>query len=420
MSKTQGEFSWNEKKGNPRVKNKFIIFIILLILFILWYILYNTYLLNTVDRNSYVVLVKWNAKLNESLLVKDIKNKLFVWDTVRTIWETSLAVLEWWDGSVTRLWWNSDVKIDELYVSKDISEINIWFKILSGKSWSNIISFLWEWSYFKEEFRDSVAAVRWTIFNLDLSKDYLIVQDHKLNLLTPNWEELLIEQNSPINIKSFSFIQLEEFIRKIKDVEWEKLNIQNDSQLLAWLKQQIQDNLDELIEFRNLDIKDSIASIRDKEKVYKRLLSDYQKLNFVDSQDSELFKLKLELKDILLKIASDKNKEKLINTTLYDFQDIVDNNNYENIGSVLDILSENKEFIPEIDFKKYFKNGIMSEELQNILKSEWDKLKIIFWETFNKTMLNPLDSVKKLEEKGTQLINNALDSWLEKINNLID
>jgi len=126
-----------------KIKNKFIIFIILIIVSIVWFWIINSFSDKKINRDSYVLLINWNATLNSVPLKKETRKLLTVWDTVRTIWNSALAVLEWWDGSVTRLWWNSSVKIDDLYLSDNLDTINISFELLKWKSWSTVISFLW-------------------------------------------------------------------------------------------------------------------------------------------------------------------------------------------------------------------------------------------------------------------------------------
>jgi hypothetical protein len=122
--------------------NKFIIFVILGIIWITGVTLYSSFF-NSPSRDSFVILLNGKAMLNQKMLEWDTRNKLQVWDSLRTIWEKSLAVIEWWDGSVTRLWGDSRLTIGELRVSDNLWKINISFELLNGKTWSNVISFIW-------------------------------------------------------------------------------------------------------------------------------------------------------------------------------------------------------------------------------------------------------------------------------------
>lgn len=404
----------------PKIKNKFIIFVILIITLILSIWIFQSFYKKNVDVDSYVILLKWQAILNSDLLELNNKQLLSVWDTVRTIWKSSLAVLEWWDGSLTRLWGDSSIKIEELYVSNDIWTINIWFKLLSGKSWSNIISFLWEDSYFKEFFRDSEAAARWTIFAVDLNNDYLSVTDHKVELIN-NWKTVVVEEKKPFNIRTFKFIDLEKFITELKDNAWESINAKIDEEFFAWLKTKLSNDINELNKFRDIDIVTVLNNPEKKEELYNKLLWDYQKFNFIKSDDKELFTTKLELKEKLVKLADDKNKNILIENTLYDFKDIISKKEYSNIGLVTWLLSDNKEFLWNIDFKEYFTWNVIPEDLKNILKDDLGDLKNIFWENFidwfNIDFNINLDDITN---KWDALIQGALDNWLEKIDNLIN
>lgn len=79
-----------------------------------------------------------------------------------TTFEKSAATIFWPDGSITRLAEKSSISIDEIRVRKDLSQIRIRFKLQSGKTWSDIIRFLTEGSYFTETYGDTnyAATVR--------------------------------------------------------------------------------------------------------------------------------------------------------------------------------------------------------------------------------------------------------------------
>lgn len=360
-----------------KIKNKFIIFIIIIIISIIWFGVYNSYF-NNIDRDSYVLLVDWNATLNSLSLKPNEKEIINVWDTIRTLWNSSLAILEWWDGSVTRLWWNTTVKIDNLYLSKNLDTINIKFNLLSWKSWSNVISFLWSESYFKQEFSETVAAVRWTIFDVDLTNDYLYVIDHKVTLTKSDWEQIEVLQNKPINLTNFDFISLEEFLSKFKDKAWEKLNNWFDINLLKSLEEQVTSDLNELINIDDLNI-DKVLDSSDlkKEELYNKILTDYQKLNFIKSDNEVLFKKKIELKEALIKLSSDENKQMLMQNTFYDFNNIIDSKNYDNLDILLPILESNKELLKSLNFNKITDFNSLPEKIKN----KFIDLKILIIET---------------------------------------
>ena len=192
-----------------KIKNKFIILIIISLIAVIFFWIYKSYFFELKNRNSFAVLVEWEWLLNEKLLKLNEKKELKIWDYVKTIWDNSLIVIEWWDWSLTRIGWNSRIRIDELFVDSDLLNINLSFELLSWKSWSNVINFMWEWSYFKESFRDIEAWVRWTIFNVDLDKEYVSVTKHKLSLIKNIDQEVFeISEENPFSLKTFSFISL--------------------------------------------------------------------------------------------------------------------------------------------------------------------------------------------------------------------
>lgn len=399
-----------------KIKNKFIIFIIIIILLIIWIWMYFSFSLKNKDKDSFVILVSWQAKLNDKFLKINESKKLSVWDTVITIWNNALAVLEWWDWSVTRLWWDSSIKVWELYVSNDLSKMNISFELLSWKSWSNVISFFWEWSYFKEYFRDSEAAVRWTVFDIDLNKNYLYVTNHKVNLTTKNKWLIVVNEENPLNINTFNFISLQDFIKLLKDKSWEELNLKIDKEFLNWLKSNLNSKLEDLIKLRNLEIDSVIWDQIKKEKLYNELLTNYQELNFVNPEDWELFKLKLELKDKLLQLAEWENKDILVNSVLYDFKEIINSKKYENIDLLLWILLENKTFLRNIDLNDYFKDFIIPDNIKEKILNQFGDLKGFFINTFNtfKTNNVGIEDIKNIEQKANWLIQDWLDTLFNK------
>lgn len=396
-----------------KIKNKFIIFIITIILWIVVWLIYNSQ--DKKDLESYVVLMKWQAFLNDEQLKVQDRNKLAVWDMVKTVTNDSLAVLEWWDGSVTRLWWNSSIEINEMHISNDLTSMNISFNLLSWKTWSNVVSFFWEWSYFKENFRDTEAAVRWTIFDVDLNKDYLYVVDHKVQLTNGSWDVIEVTENNPINLQNFSFIGLERFIKSLKDVDWEQSNLSLDNQFVVALRSRLDKDIKNISKYRDLDINSYLNDSEKKQELYNELLSNYQKLNFVKSDDIELFNAKLELKDKLLQLSDESNKSILVNSTLYDFKEMLDAKRYESTDLLLGILSKNSDKLNDIDLKSYFEKVSIPDEIKKI-SDKFSNLNDFFMNTFDtfKSVNVGIDDIKNLNDKAKWLIHEWLDSLFDK------
>lgn len=372
-----------------KLKNKFILILLIIIISILWFQWYKHYKLANIDRNTYVVLVKWETKINNYLLKKDERKKLKVKDKVIT-WKNSACVIEWWDWSLTRLWENSKIEIQELNVKKDLSKINLQFKLINWKTWSNVISFLWEDSYFKQNFKDKndkdiEAAVRWTIFDVNLKKDYMYVTNHEV--LVEKWKnKKILKQNQALSISSFSLIDIKKFVNEIQDKAWEQINSKLDKKFLDNLSKKISKEFN----WKNIN------NILSKNKSYNELLIQYQKLNFVPASESKLFAIKNKIKEKLISKASDKNKQNLVKYSVFDLKDAINNNNI-NLNSIKD--------------------------LEKIVWNNTKDLKNILWEKYNKFQ-NIISSVdyNKIQEKADKVRDNGIKiiwSIVEFIKNIL-
>jgi hypothetical protein len=156
------------------------------------------------DTNSYVTLLQWQGKIESqgkmSLLKVQEKVPVIQGDTITTIWEESLAIIEWGDKSITRMWGNSKVEIRENFVGKDLGDIHISFELLKGKTWSNVVTIMWENSYFKQEIKDNVAAVRGTVYEADYEKDFIFVHNHEVSITGKDWAQIKITSGQATNL----------------------------------------------------------------------------------------------------------------------------------------------------------------------------------------------------------------------------
>ena len=415
-----------------KIKNKFIIFTLILVLVVISFQLFFISN-NKIDTNSYVVLVEWKATKNKTLLQKDIKQIVLAWDSIRTIWESSIAVIEWWDGSITRLWPNTLLTVDQNDVNEDLSKIQIWFKLLNWKTWSNVISFMWEDSYFKEYFDDIEAWVRWTVFNVDLTKDYLWVISHEVDLKLKDWKSFKIGESEVISLSNFSLVDLQVFLDDLKDEARENLNTKLDKDLVDELKAKLWSDLEKnnpllfILEifipkyrvlyeldngkdFEKIEKIISWLSDKDKEFLHKEVNTKYQKLNFVSPSEDEFYKEKVLYKKTLLLLASTKDKENLVKYSIFDFKDILDSSDNKNFKETLSLLSDNKEVLENLnfDFKNTINLELIPEDLRKEFKNNFEELKGVFGDSFSDVNLDDLSGLKnKAEEK----IEETLD-WL--------
>jgi len=411
-----------------KIKNKFIILVFVLISFILFIWIYNSYFSDW-ERKTFAILLDWKWILNEKELILEKKELLKIWDIVKTIWDNSLVVIEWWDWSVTRIWWNSSIEIKEIFAEKDLSKINISFKLLSWKSWSNVINYMWEDSYFKESFRDIEAWVRWTIFNVDLENDYINVIKHKVNLKKQDWKIFNVWENKPFSLKTFSFIKLEEFINNIKNKSFEEFNKSLDNEFLKILNKNLENTISSLKTFSKINSKS--LSAWEKKELFNKIMIEYQKLNFVDSSNQKWFSKKIEYKEALINLSSQKEKEKLIENTLYDFWDALENKNVDWFNQILKIFNENENVMKSlnINLENYIKSWYIPEWFQkSFIKNIW-VLENIFWKNFiNNFSIKNLDSLKeKIEKQLEKNLDKNLENvtWLKEktknfINNFLD
>ena len=372
-----------------------------------------------VDRNSYVTLVSWMALLNDNPLIIKEKKVLKVNDIIKTGSSWSLAIIEWWEWSITRLWPDTKIQINKNQISEDLTKIEIFFKMLgdSWKTWSNVVSYIWDESYFKQEFADTEAAVRWTIFEVNLDKDYLFVKKHEVNLKDlKNNKNYTIVQDKPFDIKTFDFIALEKFIIDFQDKTWETINKSLDKDFYKNLKKSLDKSLWQLKQLTNIkwiDI-DNLSDL-EKNKLYTDLLSSYQNLkpSSISPRDDELYKTKLEYQNILAKLAPENDKKSLLRTSVYDLKEAIDLKNLDDFKWIVSLLGENKDSIDFMDFNKF----LDASWLDTSFKKSLDGL---IW-NFNS------DKLDKFMDNGFNWLNNAtkktlndLEYKLDKIKNIWD
>ncbi len=386
-----------------KINNKFIIIVIIGILSILGFSLYKSY--TNTQLQSSITLIQWNALLNTKILKKDIPKNIYAGDIVKTVGDESLAIIEWWDGSVTRLWWDSSLQVDHSFVTRNLNTIQISFELFHGKTWSNVIHFLWENSYFEQSFDDNVASVRGTIFNIDLENQYLYVADHAVDVISASGSVIRVEEWESFSLGSFSLIQLKELIDTLKDSTWEKWNEQKDSELFAKLRAHLQTNLSEFIEVNN-DIADYTEA--EKARLYEAALSQYQQLNTLNPSDA-LFEKKLELKWLLISLAGTSDKELLTRSVVYDADDAIQDKQYATLVNIFtqfdDVLGE---FEPNIG------SSLNLWELPENIQESLSELSSVS-DFFRNTSADQLfDTGKSLLEKGDNFIQNGLNSLINK------
>lgn len=351
-----------------KMEKKFLFLIVLLIISIIVIAAFATNRNKWIDRNSYVELISGTALLNEKPLEKNKKEKLKIDDIVTTTSKEALAVIEWWDWSVTRLWGDTSIKINNLYVSTNKDKLNISFELFKWKTWSNVISFIPEDSFFTQRFMDVEAAVRWTIFNVDLENEYLYVIEDQVDLYKQDWGIIQVWESEPLDLRTFTFIKFEEFLTNFRDVTFENINRMLDSQLFQKLKQELEKDMDKLIQVTYTEI-DNLTDL-EKNEVYNNLLSIYQELNFVGTADEIMYNIKIWIKEKLYQLAPEEDKKLLLNSFVDDFNDSVNNisdKSYESFWKIIKIIWWDLDQL-EADIQSVVKEHIGNFEIPSWLK----------------------------------------------------
>ncbi len=422
-----------------KIKNKFIFIILSLIVLVLWLQVYSSS--NHIDTNSYALLISWTWYIDNDLLKFKKRQIINVWSTIKTVWEDSVVVIEWWDNSITRLWWNSEVNIVENYVSSDLTKLQFSFKLVTWKTWTHLVSIFGKDSYFKQYIDDVEAWVRWTVFEVNKEKDYIIVQDHEVTLKNlKNQNEIIVWEKKPVSIKTFSFIELQQYLNNLKNNAWEELNKKLDKELILKLQSSInklhsnnpinsiiglfsdkQDILNSLKNWDNIDeIKLKISKLNESEKVkiFNEIFTKYQGLNFLSVND-ENYDKKLYYKEALLQSSTNaENTSSLVKNTLYDINDIIESNNLMKLTDSVKVLANHKELVKElnIDFNKYVNLSLVPDWLKESMINSLTPLKDIL------NINLDLSSLKSLDWAVKWKINEFLDEnvgWLiDSIKNL--
>jgi len=372
-------------------RNKIAILIISLILgliFIVYGDINKTKLeadsLNYNKIESYVLVTEWQAIIKRDKIIKLNsweKSSITIWDKIITL-KKSRATIFWPDWSVTRLWEKSSITISEIKISKDLSENKVKFNLDSGKSWSNILRYLNKNSYFIETYENGrlAATVRWTVFEINLDKNYIHSVNHSIAINnTETKEEYNIPEWEAREIKNIAQIVKEKFL----DKSWIDLNKNEDviyiNELIKKWKNQISKTI------KDSDLRDLLTNIADwksenitslKEKIEqttsnksdynKALINLYQNINFLPNSAKNL-ELKNSLREEIINSSSWTNKQNFISDftrlNLFDYFDAVKNN---------EIVTSNK---IKSNIEKYLKEDKNSQNIKKILNS-FDKKKV--------------------------------------------
>lgn len=428
---------------------------------LLWLVSYETYAAyvrsNIVfDTNTYAQVIIWVWKIerdDEKILLnsKNPRELLYVGDVISTISYSSLLVVEWWDWSITRLWWWSKILINEASVSEDLTNVKVDFTLESWKTWSNVVTTIWEESYFNQNFDTYVAWVRGTVYEVNLEEDYVYVSDHQINMSDTS------SSDNSFNLSSwsvFSISLLEYLDEKARDLLWGTLNETLDNEYIVVLREKMDTYFEniksapssilsfmddtnkvvdivswELSSIKLDDIKDNMSS-----EMQDALYSAYQKYNFTQPWE-EWYEIKNKLRELLLASwENNKNIEAVESTIIYDLEDSIKSWNIDATQTLVTYLSSSgidiesyKDYLWTIDWKW----DAISAEMKSIISDNFDYLK----SSFNVDMLNDfnlwwIESIKdsldkvNLDQSTIDNLKNTSQQWLNDLfnsaNNLLN
>lgn len=372
-------------------RNKIAVLIISLLLGLV-FIVYNDIKSNNLWANSlgydkikpYVLATKWNVIIKRERIIKlrpEEKSNIIIWDKIITLKESG-ATIFWPDWSITRLWEKSSITISEIKINKDLSENKVKFNLDSGKSWSNILRYLNKNSYFIETYENGrlAATVRWTVFEINLDKNYIHSVDHSIAINdTETKEEYNIPEWEAREIKNI--LQIVE--EKLLERPWIDLNKNEDIIYINWLIQKWKEKISTSIkdnDLKNLilntidwkteninSLKAEIEKVTNNKKDYNKTLLDlYQNLNYLPNSAKNL-ELKNSLREEIINSSSWVNKQNFINDftrlNLFDYFDAVKNKQTEASDKI------------KSNIEKYIKQDKNSQAIKKIINS-FDKKKI--------------------------------------------
>lgn len=351
------------------IKNKFIVFVVWIIFLI---VLFQVFLSPTVarDTNSYLSLVKGQCLLNNEQIVEKQKYALKEGDAIETK-KDSIAVIEWGDGSITRISEDTQILLKKTVVSQDIWTIQLAFSLVKWKSWSKVTSLIAGDSYFKEYIDDLEAWVRGTEFEVNKEKWYLSVVDHEVQVTSTNWKTISVWENQALSLPSFSIIEIEKFVSEMKDVAWEEVNQQLDNDMIASLKKDYEKALESQIIERlyalfsakhktlvaiktqsDIDaVSKKIEGLSESDRLFlkEKVLTLYQSIHFAEVW-SDMYKDKVYFRKILLMLSNDSDeKDAITKSQWYDVQDMVQMKNFDFFNDVMGDMKLNTDSIKNLN-----------------------------------------------------------------------
>lgn len=132
-------------------------------------------------------------------------------DTIKTE-SDGTAMVNLFDNSSSRIGPDSEIAFDELYIdSENYGQTKVGISVQVGKVWSRIIQLMDKDSSFTVGSDSTVATVRGTIFNFELSKDGVAKVDNVENLV----EVAAVKTKEELDPETGKKVKVRETIRKV-------------------------------------------------------------------------------------------------------------------------------------------------------------------------------------------------------------
>jgi hypothetical protein len=100
----------------------------------------------------------------------------------------------------------------------------------------------------------------------------------------------------------------------------------------------------------------------------------------ITSEQTDLFAQKMQIKEVLLQLAPQEEKESLVRSTLYDMDEVLKNKNFDDLQKIFPLLESQKDILTEmnVQLKDYINLDVIPEDLRKILKNNFFELKDFF------------------------------------------
>lgn len=414
---------------------------IFVIFVILTFQIYSVYSQNTRDTQTYLQLLSSEVFLNSNPVSKDERYIISEGDIIRT-WDSWRALIEWGDGSLTRIGENSQLRIDSADVNVERTFINIRFELLSWRTWSNVVSFLGSDSSFTQKIEWLDAGVRGTIFEVDMESWFIHVSEHVLELTNPQGDILILSNQTPFDIISWVFIDFDEFVTSFQDIAWAEFNkvsdIQYRQELLTNLQSSIERNnpflkimewifphyrilyeLDTSEEFTRTEELIENLSERWIQRTKSLIESRYQDFNFLTPDQENLYARKIRYQKALLILSDDRLfQQDILERSMLDLQSSINFWNTREVEILTSLLESYDDVIPHID--SHFVDtvfGWLWEEFWNEFQRTKDIIEDIFQIDISQISI---ESPADILDSASGTIENFLeDNFWDTIRNLL-